>query len=235
VHAASANINPAAIPPQATERFVISFLLHKLPSGKPKGPSAAKLSISQQSRKPIRSPILTHGSYDWFRLNLPICLAALAATGIRLTKYSSGCPHLIRVKHGIAAIRGKFIVAIIGRRWTIAYALGGSTPGPLFDDVCGSGAIVFGGHDLSEHFRMPPRGRERIFGELSGPIFASVVTPFLWKACTASPRVFLGTFLVVVRSAPACHCSSAKRHRPAASRHRGASRTGLTRPARIER
>jgi MFS family permease len=122
-----------------------------------------------------------------------------------------------------ASIPGKaftgFLMEIIGRRWTIAYALAGSLPGlcmMLMAHRAGEYAtvvMVAGGLItgftvlsaftatrvyLSEQFPTALRGRGHIFGESFGRLFAGVLAPFLMVPHTGSPTIFFGTILVVV-------------------------------------
>ena len=122
-----------------------------------------------------------------------------------------------------ASIPGKaftgFLMEIIGRRWTIAYALAGSLPGIFLmliahragqfaTVVMVTGALITGFTVLSaftatrvylsEQFPTALRGRGHIFGELFGRLFAGVLAPFLMEPYTGSPTIFFGTILVVV-------------------------------------
>jgi MFS family permease len=122
-----------------------------------------------------------------------------------------------------ASIPGKgftgFLMEIIGRRWTIAYALAGSLPGLFLmlmahragqyaTVVMVAGALITGFTVLSafsatrvylsEQFPTELRGRGHIFGESFGRLFAGVLVPFLMVPHTGSPTVFFGTILVVV-------------------------------------
>ena len=122
-----------------------------------------------------------------------------------------------------ASIPGKgftgFLMEIIGRRWTIAYALGGSLPGlsrMLMAHRAGSyatvmmvaGALITGltvlsaftavRVYLSEQFPTALRGRGHIFGESTGRVFAGVLGPFLMAPYAGSPTIFFGTILVFV-------------------------------------
>jgi MFS family permease len=122
-----------------------------------------------------------------------------------------------------ASIPGKaftgFLMEIIGRRWTIFYALAGSLPGVflmLMAHRAGANATIVmlvGGLItgftvlssfsatrvyLSEQFPTSLRGRGHIFGESFGRIFAGVLGPFLMTPYTSSPTIFFGTILVVV-------------------------------------
>jgi MFS family permease len=122
-----------------------------------------------------------------------------------------------------ASIPGKgftgFLMEIIGRRWTIFYAMAGSLPGlamMLLAHRTGSLATVFmlaGGLItgftvlstftasrvyLSEQFPTALRGRGHIFGESFGRIFAAGLVPVLVEPHTASPTIFFGTILGIV-------------------------------------
>jgi putative MFS transporter len=122
-----------------------------------------------------------------------------------------------------ASIPGKaftgFLMEIIGRRWTIAYALAGSLPGlcmMLMAHQAGdyatvvmvAGALITGFTVLSaftatrvyisEQFPTALRGRGHIFSESTVRLFAGVLAPFLIEPYTASPMIFFGTILVVV-------------------------------------
>jgi putative MFS transporter len=123
----------------------------------------------------------------------------------------------------VASIPGKaftgFLMEIIGRRWTITYALAGSLPGlllMLMAHRAGASATIFmvaGGLItgftvlsaftatrvyLSEQFPTALRGRGQPFGESFGRIFAGVLAPFLMVSHTGSPTIFFGTIGVVV-------------------------------------
>ncbi len=123
----------------------------------------------------------------------------------------------------LASIPGKaftgFLMEIIGRRWTIAYALAGSLPGLFlmlmahrlgqFATVAMvTGALITGFTVLSafsatrvyvsEQFPTALRGRGHIFSELFARLFAGVLVPFLMVPHTGSPTIFFGTILVVV-------------------------------------
>jgi MFS transporter, putative metabolite:H+ symporter len=122
-----------------------------------------------------------------------------------------------------ASIPGKavtgFLMEIIGRRWTICYAMVGSLPGlclMLLAHRAGSygptliviGALITGFTALSaatafriyltEQFPTALRGRGHIFGESTGRIFSGVLAPFLMTPYTSSATVFFGTILVFV-------------------------------------
>jgi putative MFS transporter len=122
-----------------------------------------------------------------------------------------------------ASIPGKaftgFLMEIIGRRWTIFYALAGSLPGLLlmlmahragdFATVVMVGGALITGFTvlsaftacrvyLSEQFPTALRGRGQPFGESTGRLFAGVLAPFLMEPHTGSPTIFFGTILAVV-------------------------------------
>ena len=103
----------------------------------------------------------------------------------------------------LATIPGKgfnaYLMEIIGRRWTIAFALTGAIPGlflmaiahlagPYATVVMSAGAMVTGftvlsafpatRMYLSEQFPTALRGRGNIFGESFGRLFAGVLAPF---------------------------------------------------------
>ena len=108
---------------------------------------------------------------------------------------------------------------IIGRRWTIFYALTGSLPGiclmllahraPGYERVLmTAGGLITGFTVLSsatahrvyltEQFPTALRGRGHIFGESCGRIFAFGLVPFFVAPHTGSPTIYFGTILVIV-------------------------------------
>ena len=122
-----------------------------------------------------------------------------------------------------ASIPGKgftgFLMEIIGRRWTIFYAMFGAIPGILLmmmahragqhaTTVMVAGALMTGFTALStatafrvylaEQFPTALRGRGHIFGESVGRIFSGVTAPFLMEPHVGSPAIFFGTILVMV-------------------------------------
>jgi MFS family permease len=121
-----------------------------------------------------------------------------------------------------ASIPGKaftgFLMEIIGRRWTICYALAGSLPGvammalahrfgPLAAVVMVTGGLITGFTVLSaftatrvylsEQFPTALRGRGHIFGESFGRLFAGGLAPFLMAPYVGSPMIFFGTIFAV--------------------------------------
>jgi MFS transporter, putative metabolite:H+ symporter len=122
-----------------------------------------------------------------------------------------------------ASIPGKgftgILMEIIGRRWTIFYALAGSLPGlflmllahragPYATVVMVAGALMTGFTALScatafrvylaEQFPTALRGRGHAFGESTGRVFSGVLAPFLMAPHTSSATLFFGTILVMV-------------------------------------
>jgi hypothetical protein len=122
-----------------------------------------------------------------------------------------------------ASIPGKaftgFLMEIIGRRWTIAYALAGSLPGISLmlmahragvyaQVVMVTGGLITGFTVLSaftatrvylsEQFPTALRGRGHIFGESFGRLFAGGFAPFMMSPHTGSATIFFGTILAVV-------------------------------------
>jgi MFS transporter, putative metabolite transport protein len=112
-----------------------------------------------------------------------------------------------------------FLMEIIGRRWTIFYALAGSLPGiclmllahraPGYEPVLmTAGGLIIGFTVLSaftasrlylsEQFPTALRGRGHIFGESFGRVFANGLVPFLIEPHTASPTIFFGAIFVIV-------------------------------------
>jgi hypothetical protein len=108
-----------------------------------------------------------------------------------------------------------FLMEVIGRRWTIAYALAGSLPGltlMMITHLAGdfgavlmtAGALITGFTVLSaftatrvylsEQFPTALRGCGHIFGESFGRLFA----PFLMEPYTGSATIYFGTILIVV-------------------------------------
>ena len=143
---------------------------------------------------------------------------ALVDQGTAVT-FSFGLSSLVY----FASIPGKgftgFLMEIIGRRWTIAYALAGSLPGlflMLIAHLAGqyatvvmvAGALITGFTVLSaftatrvylsEQFPTALRGRGQPFGESFGRLFAGVLAPFLMVPHVGSPTIFFGTIFVVV-------------------------------------
>jgi MFS transporter, putative metabolite:H+ symporter len=122
-----------------------------------------------------------------------------------------------------ASIPGKgftgFLMEIIGRRWTIFYALAGSLPGLLLMMMAHragdyatvmmvTGALMTGFTALStatafriylsEQFPTALRGRGHAFGESVGRVFSGVLAPFLMAPHTGSATIFFGTILAAV-------------------------------------
>jgi MFS transporter, putative metabolite:H+ symporter len=135
----------------------------------------------------------------------------------------------VRMSFGVASlvfaasIPGKaftgYLMEVVGRRWTICYALLGSLPGLCLmllahhagrhaAPVIMVGAAITGFTALSaatafriylaEQFPTALRGRGHIFGESAGRIFSGVLAPFLMAPHTGSATIFFGTILAFV-------------------------------------
>jgi len=112
-----------------------------------------------------------------------------------------------------------WLMEVIGRRWTITYALAGSLPGlglmllahragAAASVVMVTGALLTGFTVLSafsatrvylsEQFPTALRGRGHLFGESCLRLFAGVLAPWLLEPHTGSPTLFFGTIVVVV-------------------------------------
>ncbi|MBV8119531.1 MAG: MFS transporter [Alphaproteobacteria bacterium] len=154
-----------------------------------------------------------------FFLNSVLLPKALVDQGAALPAAAFGLTSLVY----FASIPGKaftgFLMEILGRRWTIFYALAGSLPGiamMLLAHRAGGYAsvvLVTGGLItgftvlsaftatrvyLSEQFPTALRGRGHIFGESFGRLFAGGLAPFLMAPHTGSATIFFGTILAVV-------------------------------------
>jgi MFS transporter, putative metabolite:H+ symporter len=123
----------------------------------------------------------------------------------------------------VATLPGKaftaYLMEIIGRRWTILYALLGSLPGLFLmatahlagthaAAVMSVGALWTGftmlssfpatRMYLSEQFPTALRGRGHTFGEAFARLFSGVLAPFLMVPHTGSAPIFFGTIVVAV-------------------------------------
>jgi len=118
-----------------------------------------------------------------------------------------------------ASIPGKgftgYLMEIIGRRWTIFYALAGSLPGrllmmlahnagPLAATAMVFGALITGFTALSgatafrvylsEQFPTGLRGRGHVFSESVGRIFSAVLAPISWSRMSVRRRSSLARY-----------------------------------------
>ena len=110
-----------------------------------------------------------------------------------------------------------WLMEIIGRRWTIFYVMAGSLPGfclMLLSHTAGeyarvlmiAGGLIIGFTVvsafsatrvyLSEQFPTALRGRDHLFGESCGKLFAGGLVPFFMAPHTGSPTIFFGTMLL---------------------------------------
>jgi MFS transporter, putative metabolite:H+ symporter len=121
-----------------------------------------------------------------------------------------------------ASIPGKgftgFLMEIIGRRWTIFYAMIAALPGLLMmflapyagrpAPLMMVGGVIIGFTTLSaatafrlylaEQFPTALRGRGHAFGESVGRIFSGVLAPFLLAPHTGSAPIYFGTIFAMV-------------------------------------
>jgi len=125
-----------------------------------------------------------------------------------------------------------YLMEIIGRRWTIFYALAGSWPGlllmllahragPLATTAMVIGALITGFTALSgatafriylsEQFPTALRGRGHIFGVSVGRTFSGVLAPFLMERMLAPRRSFSARYWRLSRLARSFRCCSAER------------------------
>jgi MFS family permease len=164
----------------------------------------------------ILSGICAGTAFFLFSVLLPKALVDQQVTSLALSLELTSLVYL-------ASIPGKgftgFLMEIIGRRWTIFYALAGSLPGiclMLLAQRAGDYAtvmLVAGGLItgftvlsaftatrvyLSEQFPTALRGRGHIFGESFGRLFAGGAVPFLMTPYVGSATIFFGTIFVVV-------------------------------------
>ena len=137
---------------------------------------------------------------------------AAVSVGFAITSLVFGAAMLGRAFTG-------FLMEIIGRRWTIAYALVGSLPGlalmmmahevPEYSKTLMIiGALITGltvlsaptatRIYLSEQFPTALRGRGHLFGEAFGRLFSGVLAPFLMAPFTGSPTIFFGRMALLV-------------------------------------
>jgi MFS family permease len=123
----------------------------------------------------------------------------------------------------MATIPGKafnaYLMEVIGRRWTILFALLGAIPGlvlmglahkaGIYAPVVMSAGALWTGFTtlssfpavrmyLSEQFPTALRGRGHVFGEAFARLFAGIAAPFLMLPHTGSPTIFFGSIIVIV-------------------------------------
>ncbi len=181
---------------------------------------------------PPFSALFASGQFRWTAVGIVTSICAGSAyylSAILLPKALIDQGSAVTTSFGIttivfmATIPGKafnaYLMELIGRRWTIAFALCGAFPGlvlmatahltgPYASVMMSAGAMVLGFTALSsfpavrvylsEQFPTSLRGRGNIFGEAFGRIFAGVLAPFLVEPHTGSPFAFFGTIVVIV-------------------------------------
>jgi MFS transporter, putative metabolite:H+ symporter len=190
------------------------------------------LHEAAREKLPPFSALFARGQFRWTAVGIVTSLCAGSAyylIAILLPKALIDQGAAVTTGFGIttivflATIPGKaftaYLMEIIGRRWTIAYALSGAFPGLVlmasahltgnFANVMMSAGAMITGFTalssfpavrvyLSEQFPTALRGRGNIFGEAFGRIFAGVLAPFLIEPHTGSPFAFFGTIVVIV-------------------------------------
>lgn len=153
-------------------------------------------------------------AYYLFAFLLPRALVAQGAA----VSISFGLSSLLFATTFPGKILIGFLMEVIGRRWTILFALAGALPGLLLMALArqtGSaatvvftvGAVITGmtvlssfpatRMYLSEQFPTELRGRGCFFGETVARLLGGVVAPFLIAPYIASPVVFFGSILVI--------------------------------------
>ncbi|HUB10575.1 MAG TPA: MFS transporter [Acetobacteraceae bacterium] len=186
----------------------------------------------RQNKLPPYWALFTHDQLRWTLIGILAGVCAGTAyflIAVLLPKALSDQGAAVRLSFGLssliffASIPGKaftgFLMEIIGRRWTIAYALAGSIPGLCLmlmahwageyaTVVMVAGSLITGFTVLSaftatrvylsEQFPTALRGRGHIFGESFGRLFAGVLAPYLMEPHTGSATIFFGAILIVV-------------------------------------
>jgi putative MFS transporter len=176
--------------------------------------------------------LFRHGQLRWTAVGISSYVFASCAfflTSVLLPKALVDQGGAVTLSFGVASlcfaasIPGKaftgYLMEIIGRRWTITYAMVGSLPGLALmmmahraPDWAGTlmvlGALITGFTVLStatasrvylsEQFPTGLRGRGHIFGEAFGRVFSGVMAPFLMAPFTGSPTIFFGTMASLV-------------------------------------
>jgi MFS transporter, putative metabolite:H+ symporter len=189
------------------------------------------LHLAQEKLPPYWA-LFAPGQLRWTVVGILQATAAGSAyylTAILLPKALIDQGAAVRMSFGIstivflATIPGKaftaYLMEIIGRRWTIAYALTGAFPGLILmasahltgdyaNVMMSAGAMILGFTALSsfpatriylsEQFPTALRGRGNIFGEAFARIFAGVAAPFFIEPHTGSPVAFFGTIVFIL-------------------------------------
>jgi MFS transporter, putative metabolite:H+ symporter len=185
-----------------------------------------------RERLPPYRALFGRGQLRWTAIGISsyvFCGTAFFLISVLLPKALADQGAAVSLSFGVASlvfaasIPGKgftgFLMEVIGRRWTIFYAMAGGLPGLLLmmmahragqhaTTVMVTGALITGFTVLStatafrvylsEQFSTALRGRGHIFGESVGRIFSGVTAPFLMVPHTGSPVIFFGTIIVLV-------------------------------------
>src|SRR5271166_3791629 len=191
----------------------------------------ANVRMAREELPPYRA-LFHRGQLRWTAIGISsyiFCGTAFFLISVLLPKALVDQGSAVTLSFGVtslvfaASIPGKgftgFLMEIIGRRWTIFYALAGSLPGlflmmmahrggPYATAMMIAGAVMTGFTTLSaatafriylsEQFPTALRGRGHAFGESTGRVFSGVLAPFLMEPHTGSATIFFGTILVVV-------------------------------------
>jgi MFS family permease len=213
---------------------IVNHLIRRAGSRVPPLTLAALGDTAQIAREPLPPyrALFRRGQLRWTVVG--ICTSGFAATAfflisVLLPKALVDQGAAVGLSFGVASlvfaasIPGKgftgFLMEIIGRRWTIFYALAGAVPGVFLmlmahragqyaTIVIVTGALMTGFTALSaatafriylsEQFPTALRGRGHVFGESFARVFAGVLAPFLMEPYVGSPTIFFGTILAVV-------------------------------------
>src|SRR6516162_7723250 len=198
----------------------------------PLAPAALGDNVQTREELPPYRALFRRGQLRWTAIGISsyvFCGTAFFLLSVLLPKALVDQGAAVSLSFGVstlvftASIPGKgftgFLMAVIGRRWTIFYALAGSLPGlflmmmahqagPYATAMMIAGALMTGFTTLSaatafriylaEQFPTALRGRGHAFGESTGRVFSGVLAPFLMEPHTGSATIFFGTILVVV-------------------------------------
>jgi putative MFS transporter len=212
----------------------VNLIIHRAGSRVPPLAPAALGEHTQMVREelPPYRALFRRGQLRWTAIGISsyvFCGTAFFLISVLLPKALVDQGAAVTLSFGVstlvftASIPGKgftgFLMEIIGRRWTIFYALAGSLPGlllmmlahrggPYATAMMVTGAVMTGFTTLSaatafriylaEQFPTALRGRGHAFGESTGRVFSGVLAPFLMEPHTGSATIFFGTILVVV-------------------------------------
>jgi MFS transporter, putative metabolite:H+ symporter len=211
----------------------VNRIIHRAGSRVPPlAPAALGDHVQTREQLPPYRALFRRGQLRWTAIGISsyvFCGTAFFLISVLLPKALVDQGTAVTLSFGVstlvftASIPGKgftgFLMEVIGRRWTIFYALAGSLPGlflmmmahragPYATMMMIAGALMTGFTTLSaatafriylaEQFPTALRGRGHAFGESTGRVFSGVLAPFLMEPHTGSATIFFGTILVVV-------------------------------------